>query len=113
MIRRIVSNSPLEDELALQIRAFELLPPTREFKYAIPGRRFKFDFAWEEERLLVEVQGATYVRGGHSTGTGIARDMEKLNLATLAGWRVLQFDSKMIKTGAAIEIINQALEITK
>ena len=43
----------------------------------------------------------------------VAQDMEKLNLATLAGWRVLQFDSKMIKTGAAIEIINQALEITK
>lgn len=104
-------SSILEDTLLYQIKALGLPEPIREYR-AIPGRRFKWDFCWDDEdqRLLVEIQGGTYVKSGHSTGKGIARDMEKLNLATLAGWRVMQFDRKMIENGTAVEMIKKALE---
>jgi len=104
-----VSASQLEAELALQIKALGLPEPTREY-LAIKGRKFRFDFAWLEQRLLVEVNGGTYTQGAHSTGRGIARDYEKCNLATLAGWRVLSFDGKSVKDGTAVEVIRQALE---
>ena len=104
-----MSKSALEAELALQIRALDLPEPVREYQ-AITGRKFRFDFAWLEHRLLVEVNGGTYTKGAHSTGRGIARDYEKANLATLDGWRVLMFDGKAVKSGVAVEVIRQALE---
>ncbi|MFA5458313.1 MAG: DUF559 domain-containing protein [Synergistaceae bacterium] len=104
-----MSKSTLEAELALQIRALGLPEPVREYR-AIPGRKFRYDFCWEKERLLVEVNGGTYTKGAHSTGQGIARDYEKANLATLDGWRVLMFDGKAVKNGEAVETIRKALE---
>jgi len=104
-----VSASQLEAELALQIKALGLPEPIREYQ-AIKGRKFRFDFAWVERKLLVEVNGGTYAKGAHSTGRGIARDYEKANLAVLQGWRVLSFDGKAIKSGEAVEVIRQALE---
>jgi len=104
-----MSKSALEAELALQIRALGLPEPVREYR-AIPGRKFRYDFCWEKERLLVEVNGGTYTKGAHSTGQGIARDYEKANLATLDGWRVLMFDGKAVKNGEAVETIRKALE---
>jgi very-short-patch-repair endonuclease len=103
--------SKLEDLLLFQIRAMGLPEPEREYR-AIKGRMFRFDFAWTEpnHKLLVEVNGGTYTQGAHSTGQGIARDYEKANLAQLAGWRVLTFDCKAVKSGEAVEVIRQALE---
>ena len=107
-----MSASQLEAELALQIKALGLPGPIREYQ-AIKGRKFRFDFAWLEQRLLVEVNGGTYTQGAHSTGQGIRRDYEKSNLATLAGWRVLSFDGKSVKSGEAVEVIRQALEASE
>ena len=104
-----MSASQLEAELALQIKALGLPEPIREYQ-AIKGRKFRFDFAWLEQRLLVEVNGGTYTQGAHSTGLGIARDYEKANLAVLQGWRVLTFDGKAVKDGTAVEVIRKALE---
>ena len=103
-----MSASELEDTFAMQLDAVGLDGYVREYQ-AIPGRRFRFDFCWVKERLAVEIQGGTYSKGAHSTGTGINRDYEKNNLAVLNGWRVLSFDTKMVKSGAALEVVEQFL----
>ena len=103
-----MSSSALENLFAMQLDSAGLTGYIREYK-AIPGRRFRFDFAWRKERLLVEINGGTYSKGAHSTGTGINRDYEKGNLAVLNGWRVLSFDTKMVKSGAALEVVEQIL----
>lgn len=101
--------SKLETELLRQIKKAKLPTPTREFM-AIPGRMFRWDFAWLEKRLLVEVQGGIYQKGAHSTGRGIERDMVKLNLATMHGYKVLQFSSRMIESGYALGVIHDMLK---
>ena len=101
--------SALEDTLAFQLDALGI-PYTREYK-ALPTRKFRWDFAFRDERVLVEVQGGTFNGGAHGRGVGIHRDYEKGNLAQMAGWRVLQFDSKMVKSGEAVEVIRKALEV--
>jgi very-short-patch-repair endonuclease len=103
-----MSASELENTFAMQLDAVGLDGYVREYQ-AIPGRRFRFDFAWLEQRLLVEVNGGTYTQGAHSTGQGIARDYEKANLAVLQGWRVLSFDGKAVKDGTAVEVVEKFL----
>jgi len=103
-----MSSSPLEDIFAMQLDSAGLTGYIREYQ-AIPGRRFRFDFAWRKERLLVEVQGGVWNGGAHGRPTGITRDMDKLNQAQIYGWKVLQFDTKMVKSGAALEVVEQIL----
>ena len=100
--------SELEEILAFQIKAKGLPKPDREF-YAIPGRRFRFDFAWPIERVLVEVQGGTWGTGAHSTGKGISRDCEKHNLAVIEGWRCLDVTTDQIRSGKALRWIEETL----
>ena len=79
----------LESLFLLLCRNAGLPDPEREYA-AIPGRRFRFDFAWPDCRLLVEVHGGMWVKSRHRTGTGFIKDRDKMNLAQLAGWRVYE-----------------------
>ena len=101
-------TSPLEDLFAMQLDAAGLGGYVREFR-AIPGRKFRFDFAFLRERLLVEINGGTYNGGAHGRGVGINRDYEKGNLAVVNNWRVLSFDTKQVKSGAALEVVEQLI----
>ena len=103
-----MSASELEDTFAMQLDAVGLDGYVREYQ-AIPGRRYRFDFCWVKERLAVEIQGGTYSRGAHARPLGIKRDYEKGNLAVQFGWRVLQFDADMVKSGQALDFTEKML----
>ena len=103
--------SHLEDTLAAQIKLVGLPAPVTQYR-AVAGRKFAFDFAWPLpgwDSLLVEVQGGIWKPGGHSTGKGITRDCEKINLATLSGWRCLHVTKEHIESGQALKWIQEAL----
>jgi hypothetical protein len=108
-----MARTELEDEFALQLRLAGI-DYQREVK-VIPGRRFKWDF-WitgingkEFRDLLVEIQGGIWIKGGHTTGKGITRDAEKLNLAALAGFRSMQFTKEHIQSGQALKWVQEFL----
>ena len=96
--------SELEKTLLFQVHNCHIPVPETEWK-AVAGRKFRWDLAWPEFHLLVEIQGGTWGKGAHSTGSGLHRDYEKLNLATLAGFQCFMFDSDMVKSGQAINTI--------
>ncbi len=80
--------SAAEDALEARLKA-EVLPiaqPVREYRFH-PERRWRFDFAWPDIKLAVEIDG----RGRHQTVVGVRNDCEKLNEALRLGWRVLRF----------------------
>ena len=102
--------SELEEMLALLIKKAGLPEPVREYRFTKIVRS-KFDFAWPAVKLGVEVQGGTWVKSGHTTGTGLDRDYRKLNIAQAGGWKVLMFNKQMIKSGYAVEMIKEILSI--
>lgn len=75
----------------------------------IPGRKFTFDRIYRAEKIAIEVQGATFVKGGHSSGVGIARDCEKACLLAALGWRYMPVTKHQIEDGSAVEWIAAAL----
>jgi len=108
-------ESALERDLAMQIRLARLPSPQREYGF-LSGRRFRADFAFVDHRLLVEVEGGLFRsrhtgrRGaGHTSTAKILRDMEKSNLAQLAGWRLLRVAAPHIRNGQALAWIEEAL----
>lgn len=86
--------------------------PVTEYRFD-PKRRWRFDYAWPDQRVAVEVNGGVWSKGRHVRGTGYIRDMEKLNEAQVAGWIVLQFTPQQMKTWEAKETIERALAVRK
>ena len=102
----------MEDTFEFHLKASGLLGYIREYR-AIPKRKFRFDFAYPREKLLIEIQGGIWTRGAHGRGSGITRDYEKLNLAMKHGWHVLQFDTNAVKSGEAVKFVEEYLEKKK
>jgi very-short-patch-repair endonuclease len=101
--------SQLEESLAFQIRAVGLPAPEREYRFHAT-RRWRFDMAYPDMRLAIEVEGATWSGGRHTRGAGYEKDVEKYNTAALDGWTVLRFTGNMIKNGMAIQHIQRAFD---
>lgn len=99
----------LEDRLALQIRAHGLPTPEREYRFD-DVRRWRFDFAWPDFRVAVEVDGAIWSAGRHNRGAGYEADAEKLNAAAALGWRVFRYTGTHVRTGWAVNEIRVGLE---
>lgn len=95
-----------EFTLDCQMTADRLPPYVREYQFH-PTRKFRADFAFVPQKLLVEVEGGLFVKGAHSNPLGIIRDMEKSNLAALGGWALLRYSPAQIKSGEAIAQIKQ------
>lgn len=66
-----------------------------EYKFH-PDRRYRFDFANVDRMIAVEVNGGQWTKSGHSTGRGLQRDAEKLNLAQSLGWTVYVLTTSML-----------------
>ena len=66
-----------------------LTHPLEEVKFH-PSRKWRFDYAWPDKMVALEVEGGVWTMGRHTRGIGFVRDMEKYNAATLLGWRVLR-----------------------
>lgn len=99
----------LEDRLALQIKAHGLPTPDREHLFH-PTRRWRFDFAWPDFHVAVEVDGGAWTGGRHTRGKGFEADAEKLNEATSLGWRVYRYTATRVRSGYAVNEIRVALE---
>lgn len=97
--------------LDFQMRTSSLPVFTRQFLF-VPGRRFAADFAQEKFRLLIEVQGGIWRRGGgaHSHPSNIQRDVEKHQLAVLSGWHLFPVTTDEVKNGQALKLIELALQ---
>ncbi|HHX8716625.1 endonuclease domain-containing protein [Vibrio alginolyticus] len=100
--------SALEQTLLFQIKAMGLAIPEKEYRFH-ETRRWRFDFAYPEQQLAVEVEGGTWAGGRHTRGSGYEKDCEKYNEAALRGWSVLRFTGSMIKSGKAVETLKEAL----
>jgi hypothetical protein len=64
--------------------------PEREYKFH-HTRKWRFDFAFVEKKLAVEIEGGIYISGRHTRCTGFMKDLEKYNAAALLGWRLLRY----------------------
>lgn len=71
------------------------LPLEQERRGLFPGRRYRVDFFQPDSKVIIEVNGGEYLRGrsGHSSGSGIQRDSDKVNQGQLLGYSVFMLNS--------------------
>lgn len=78
----------------------------------VPDRGWRFDYAYPDLRIGIEVHGAIWIQGGHTRGSGFISDREKFNRAAIAGWLVLEFPIITTDTLPAdcVDMIIRAIE---
>mgnify|MGYP001593036717 FL=1 len=84
--------------------------PTPEY-LAIPGRKFRLDYAWVPQKVGLEVQGGVWSGGKHGRGSGIVRDHEKANLLAVNGWRCLYVQPRQLLNLDTIRLVRSALGV--
>ena len=110
--------SDAEELFDFHCRAFGLPAVTREHHFAKSmGRRWRFDFAFIDHKLAVEVEGVVVRRvgkqvvvgGRHGSIKGFKDDCIKYASAAILGWTVLRFEQSQIKDRTAIDYTMRAL----
>lgn len=99
-----VEKSALEEIFACHLKAYHCPEPQREYEFH-PTRKWRFDFAWPEEMIAVEVEGW----GRHQKRDGFEADIEKYNTAVYCGWALYRFNGKMVRDGRAIDFMRTVL----
>jgi len=132
--RNRATSSKWESQFALHLHADGIPPGAREFRFCadavgwldmdakerrkIPLRRllrraglrdFRFDFAWPDRKIAVEIDGAIAKggQGGHTSIKGYTDDRQKDCEAAVLGWTVIRVTGQMVKTGYAINVLSR------
>lgn len=108
----MTKRSYLELQMEAQIRDSGLPSPQIEYHFH-PTRDWRFDFAWPDIKLALEVEGGIYNGGRHVTPKGFEGDCEKYNEATCLDWRVIRVTSKMINSSElkALTLITRMIRL--
>lgn len=101
--KKVRHESMLEATFALHLRARRFPECVREYEFH-PTRGWRFDFAWPNLKIAVEVEGEV-----HRIKNRFDGDLEKYAAALLMGWRVLRVGSAQVRSAVAIQWIANLL----
>jgi len=108
-------KSELGDGMAIQLNSMvavgKLLPYVREHRFALEiGRQWRFDFAWPEQKVALEVEGGVHFgKSRHTTSGGFIEDCHKYNAAAVMGWTLIRADPRLVTKGWALEYVMDVL----
>lgn len=78
-----------------------------------PRRKWRFDYAWPDHMIALEVHGGIYSGGRHTRGRGFVEDRCKMNEASLLGWFVLEITPEHIESGQLRTWLLSAFDLKK
>lgn len=79
--------------------------------YFCTERQFRIDYAIPQYKIAIEQEGGIFMKGnsGHSSGSGIARDMEKNNLLVSKGWKLIRRQPNEMLTVETVGLITKLI----
>jgi very-short-patch-repair endonuclease len=92
----------------LILKSFDLPAAVTEHRFHVE-RKWRFDFAWPDLKVAVEVEGGIWTGGRHTRGAGFLKDMEKYNHAAAAGWCILRCTPTTLMSGPMLDLLARVL----
>jgi very-short-patch-repair endonuclease len=76
------------------------------------SRKWRADFCWPDQQIVLEVQGGAFSGGRHTRGAGYQVDLQKSALLIAGGWQFYGFTAGMVraKDGCWVKLLGQAVE---
>lgn len=107
--RRRAAKDDTESPLLLHCQAHRWPMPVQEYRFH-PVRKWRFDYAWVEQKVALEQEGGVFRGGRHTSGFGFLKDMEKYNTATALGWRIIRGTPQQVRSLAVLAYLAPFLE---
>lgn len=85
-----MSKSSLEQTFVWLLKAHNLSLPEREVRLN-PERRWRYDFVWKKEKLIIELEGGVWQMAGHQHPLNFIANCEKYNWAVVNGYKLLRY----------------------
>jgi len=82
----------------------------KEFRFHLV-RKWRFDYAWPELKIALEVHGGVFTNGRHTRGKGFTEDKVKMNTAQLLGWIVIEATTVQVKNGQMLHWVTEAIAL--
>jgi very-short-patch-repair endonuclease len=100
--------------VAAWCRQQRLPEPVAEYRFA-PPRRWRFDLAFVNEKIALEIDGPRngLKLGGHQHPAGLANDRAKDRAALALGWKVVRVTTRQFTRGDHWGLLEQLLRSTK
>ena len=83
--------------------------PDVEFQF-VKDRKWRFDYAWPDRKVALEVEGGVWTQGRHTRGSGFVKDMTKYNRAAREGWLVFRTVPKELMSADTFDMLAHALK---
>lgn len=106
----IAPRSLLENAARTTMKWAGIPEPVEEYRFH-PKRKWRFDFAWPDQKVALETEGGTWQRGRHVQPVGFEADCEKYSTAAAMGWAVIRVTGKQINSGLMVSLLEMALDI--
>lgn len=106
--RRSVADA-IHNPVVVFCRSERLPTPELEYRFH-PTRRWRFDYAWPEQKVALEQEGGVWSGGRHTSGAGFMKDCEKYNTATVMGWRIIRGTPSQVRS---LSVITYLLPLLK
>lgn len=94
----------------VDINLSELPGYRKEFIFH-PTRKWRFDYAWTDIKVALEIHGGVFTNGRHTRGKGFSEDKVKMNSAQLLGWIVIEATTAQVKNGQMLKWIKEAISL--
>jgi hypothetical protein len=106
-------RSSLEKIFDRQLQLSGITEPYEiEYKFH-PKRKWRLDYYFPRIKLAVEIQGGTWINGGHSRGVGVTADMEKKESLLLMGIWLYEIEggkNGRVISGHGVKVLQQLIE---
>lgn len=86
--------------------------PVKEYQFHTQ-RKWRFDYAFVEAKVALEVEGGVHTGGRHIRPKGFLGDMEKYNTAATLGWRLLRTTPDRLLSRETLEMITKTINSPK
>lgn len=114
--RNLKNREKITEPFMLLVKQELKLEVWPEFFFST-DRLYRIDYAipillnGDAVKIAIEQEGGIWAKGnsGHSSGTGIKRDMDKNNLLQSLGWRLIRRTPSELMTNETLELIKKML----
>ena len=105
-----IATAAAQAQFMAYVHAAGLPTPQPEHRFH-PARKWRFDWAFVEARVALEVEGGVWTEGRHTRGAGFVADMAKYNEAAALGWRIVRCVPDDLHSPALLDLLRRALSV--
>ena len=110
--QKAIEHYPLFRKSLENVTGVKWIPEFHVYKEDKKGAKpLRADLANPELKIAIEIEGGIFQQGGHSSITGILRDIKKSNCYVSNGWKLIRLLPSELMTSATFDLVKKVINL--